>query len=119
MKNLRGSRNHGALNDCRETIRESLQDRSDNASVAVASFTVRRGRDGDISDIAVICNLGQLSPKLRVMNENLVMPLKSPLNRLANGSKADNSNPQTNTRFPLLGRPYGSVEDSISLYHSV
>jgi hypothetical protein len=53
------------------------------------------------------------------MNENLVMPLKSPLNRLANGSKTDNANPQTDTRFPLLGRPYGSVEASISLYHSI
>ncbi len=119
MKNLRGSRNHGALNDCRETIRESLQDRSDNASVAAASLIVRGSRDGDIRGITVIRDVCQLRPELGVMNENLMMPLKSSLNRPANGSKADNANPQPNTRSPLQGRPYGSVEASVRLYHSI
>ena len=53
------------------------------------------------------------------MNENLVMIPQSPLNRLANGSKPNNANPQTNTRFSLLGQTYGFVEASISLNHSV
>ena len=119
MKILRGSWNHGALYDRRETIRQSLQDGSDNASVAAASLIVCGSGYGDIRGITVIRDICQLRPELGVMNENLVMPLKSPLNRLANGSKTDNANPQTNTRFSLLGQTYGFVETSISLNHSI
>ena len=119
MKILRGSWNHGTLYDCREAIWEILQDGPDNTGVAASGFFVRRGRDRDIRDIAVIRDIGQLRPKLRVMNENLVMFTKSPLNRLANGSKPNNANPQTNTRFSLLGKTYGFVEASISLNHSI
>ena len=119
MKILRGSWNHGALYDRRETVRQILQDGSDNTSVAAASLIVRGSGYGDIRGITVIRDICQLRPELGVMNENLVTPLKSPLNRLTNGSKTDNANSQTNTRFSLLGRPYGSVEASISPNHSI
>ena len=119
MKILRGPRNHGALYDHRETIRQSLKDGSDDASVASASLIVRGSGYGDIRCITVIRDICQLRPEVGVVNENLVMPLESPLNRLADGSKADNANPQPNTRSPLQGRPYGSVEASVRLYHSI
>ena len=119
MKVLRGTWNNCALNDRRETIRQSLQDGFDNASVAAARLIVRGSGHGDIRSITVIRDVCQLRTEIGVMNENLVMPLESLLNRLANGSKPDNANPQIDTRFPLQGRPYGSVETSLGLYHSI
>ena len=53
------------------------------------------------------------------MNENLVITLKSPSNCLADGSKADDSDPQAKTRFSLPVQAYGFVETSISPNHSV
>ncbi len=104
--------NHGALDDCREAIRQLVEDRLDNTGVTSACFGVGWGGYSYLGHIGIFGNVGDARSQLRIMYEDIVSIAEALSDCFAHGACADDAYSQVAPRAMRHQPRYGICREA-------